>query len=91
MHSVISRLCDILNLNEPGLEEVEYMLQFLSIPSILPKLERQRVLQKHKSNDQQNTARENKRNAYKSMSPVEKQALVKKHKPKYKEMNSTKN
>ena len=76
-HSVVSRLCDILNLNEPHLDEVEYILQFLSIPSVLPKSERQRVLRKHKSNDQQNTVRENKRNDYKSKSTVEKQALLK--------------
>ena len=54
-HSFVSRLCDILNLNEPDLDEVEYILQFLSIPSELSKLERQRILQKHKSHDQLNT------------------------------------
>ena len=43
-HSVVSRLRDILNLNEPDLDRVEYILQFLSIPSVLSKLERQRVL-----------------------------------------------
>ena len=37
LHSVVGRLCDILNLNEPDLDDVEYMLQFLSIPSVLPK------------------------------------------------------
>ena len=33
--SVVSRLRDILNLNEPDLDRVEYILQFLSIPSVL--------------------------------------------------------
>ena len=86
-HSVVSRLCDILNLNEPHLDEVEYILQFLSIPSVLPKSERQRVLRKHKSNDQQNTVRENKRNDYKSKSTVEKQALLKRLELKYEQMD----
>ena len=86
-HSVVSRLCDILNLNEPHLDEVEYILQFLSIPSVLPKSERQRVLRKHKSNDQQNTVRENKRNDYKSKSTVEKQALLKRLELKYDQMD----
>ena len=80
-HSVVGRLCDILNLNEPDLDKVEYILQFLSIPSVLPKLERQRVLRKHKSNDQQNTVRENKRNNYKSMSPVQKQLKLQRNEP----------
>ena len=100
-HSVVGRLCDILNLNEPDLEKVVYILQFLSIPSVLPKLERQRVLRKHKSNDQQNTVRENKRNNYKSMSfvqkqlkykeinPIKKQALFKKLEIKYHQMDPT--
>ena len=89
-HSVVDRLCDILNLNEPDLDEVEYILQFLSIPSVLTKLERKTVLQKHKSHNQQNMIREKQRNDYKSMSPVEKQALVKKHELKYKEINPIK-
>ena len=58
MHSVVGRLCDVLNLNEPDLDKVEYILQFLSIPTVLTNLERQRVLRKHKSHDQQNTVRE---------------------------------
>ena len=61
-NSVVDRLCDVLNLNEPDLKEAKYVLQFLSIPCVLPELERHRVKRKHKSNDQLNTARENKRN-----------------------------
>ena len=86
-HSVVGRLCDILNLNEPHLDEVEYILQFLSISSVLPKSERQRVLRKYKSNDQQNTVHENKRNNYKSKSTVEKQALLKRLELKYDQMD----
>ena len=89
-HSVVGRLCDILNLNKPDLDEVEYVFQFLSIPSVLTNLERQTVLRKHKSHNQQNMICENKRNDYKSMRPVEKQALVKKHELKYREMNPIK-
>ena len=87
LHSVVGRLCDILNLNEPHLDEVEYILQFLAIPSVLPKPERQKVLRKHKSNDEQNTVRENKRNDYKSKSTVEKQALLKRLELKYDQMD----
>ena len=87
LHSVVGRLCDILNLNEPRLDEVEYILQFLTIPSVLSKSERQRVLRKHKSNDEQNTVRENKRNDYKSKSTVVKQALLKRLELKYDQMN----
>ena len=83
-NSVVDRLCDVLNLNEPDLKEAKYVLQFLSIPCVLPELERHRVLRKHKSNDQLNTTRESKRNIYKSMS------LVKKHELKYKEMDPIK-
>ena len=34
-----------------------------------------RILRKHKSNDQQNTIRENERHNYKSMSPLKKETL----------------
>ena len=59
--------------------------QFLSIPCTLEKLERRRILRKHKSNDQKNMVRENKKNNYKSMSPVKKQALLENLELKYKE------
>ena len=84
-HSVVGRLCDVLNLNEPDLHEAKYIIQFLSIPCTLEKLERRRILRKHKSNDQKNMVRENKKNNYKSMSPVKKQALLENLELKYKE------
>ena len=89
-NSVVGRLCDVLNLNEPDLDEAKYVLQFLAVPCVLAKLERQRVLRKHKSNDQQNKVLENQRNNYKSMNPVKKQALFKKQELRYKEMNPIK-
>ena len=89
-NSVVDRLCDILNLNEPDVDEAEYILQFLSIPCALAKLERQRILRKHKSNAQKNTIRENERNNYESMSPVKKQGLFKRKKLKYEEMTPIK-
>ena len=89
-NSIIGRLCDVLNLNEPDLDEAKYVLQFLAVPCVLAKLERQRVLRKHKSNDQQNKVLKNQRNNYKSMNPVKKQALFKKQELKYKEINPIK-
>ena len=75
----MGRLCDILNLNATDIDQADYILQFLSVPCTLEKLERQRILRKHKSNNQQNTVLENReRNNYMSMSPAKKQAFVKK-------------
>ena len=86
-YSVVDRLCDILNLNEPDADEAKYILHFLSIPCVLANLERQRILRKRKSNDQQNTIHENERHNYKSMSPLKKQTVFNKKELKYKEMN----
>ena len=46
-----------------------------------------RILRKHKSNDQQNTIRENERHNYKSMSPLKKETLLNRKELKYKEMD----
>ena len=89
-HSVVGRLCDVLNLNEPDLTEAKYIIQFLSIPCTLAKLERQRVLRKHKPNDQKKTVRENKSNNYRSMTPIKRKALLENLELKYKEMNPIK-
>ena len=89
-HCVVGRLCDVLNLNEPDLHEAKYIIQFLSIPCTLAKLERRRILRKHKSNDQKNRVRENKKNNYKSMSPAKKLALLENLELKYKEQNPMK-
>ena len=89
-YSVVGRLCDILNLNEPDVNEAKYTLQFLSIPCVLANSERQRILRKHKSNDQQNTIRENERNNYKELNPSKKQALLENLQLRYKEMGPIK-
>ena len=83
-HSVVGRLCDVLNLNKPDLDEAKYIIQFLSI------FEKQRILRKHNSNDQKNMVGENKKNNYSSMSPVKKQALLENLELKYKEQNPIK-
>ena len=71
-HSVVGRLCDVLNLNETDLDETKYVIQFLSIPCTLAKLEKRRILRKHKSNDPKTMVRANEKNNYKSMAPVKK-------------------
>ena len=86
----MGRLCDILNLNATDTDQADYILQFLSVPCTLEKLERQRILRKHKSNDQQNTVLENQRNNYMSMSPAKKQAFVKKRELMYKKLDPVK-
>ena len=89
-HSVVGRLYDVLKLNEPDLDEAKYIIQFLSIPCTLAKLEKQRIRRKHKSNDQKNMVRKNNKNNYNSMSPVKKQALHEKQAMVYKAMDSSK-
>ena len=40
-HSVVARFCDVLNFNDPDLQEVKYIIQFLSSSSTLEKSEKQ--------------------------------------------------
>jgi hypothetical protein len=42
-HPLVSRLCDILELTDPNIEEAEYLIQFLSCKSTLTKSEKQKV------------------------------------------------
>ncbi len=64
--SVVDTLCDYFY--EPGLNETnyDYVLQFLSNLSTLTKSEKQKVLWKHKSNEQKEKVRQNQKN-YKSI------------------------
>ena len=42
-HFVVARFCDVLDFNEPDLQEVKYIIQFLSSSSTLAKSEMQKV------------------------------------------------
>ena len=73
--SDVNRLCEYLNLNEPQLEQTEYILQFLSIPCSVTKLEKQRLLRNHKSKEQKQKKKENNKRNYKCMRPIKKKVL----------------
>ncbi len=89
-HSVVDRLCEYLNLNEPDLEKTEYMLQFLSTPCSVTRLEKQRILQNHKSNMQKEKIQETKKKNNKFMCPIKKKFLNETKVIKYKQMDPIK-
>ena len=88
--SVVDRLCEYLNLNEPDLQETEYMLQFLSIPCSVTRSEKRRILRNHKSNEQNEKIRETKKMNNKFMCPIKKKVLNESKVLKYKQMDPIK-
>ena len=99
---VVSRFCDILDLNNIEEQEVKYTLQFLSTTSTLTNIERKKVLRKHKSVKKREVVSANRRklykeilqsksaHKYKEMDTGKKHELSKKNALKYKEMDQDK-
>ena len=89
-HFVVARLCDVLDFNDPNVQEVKYIIQFLSSSSTLKKSEKQKVQRKHKSTKQSKLYKERLRNKnalkYKEMDFGKKRELSIKNSLKYKEM-----
>ncbi len=88
--SVVDRLCEYLDLNEPDLEETEYMLQFLSIPCSVTRSEKQKVLRNHKSNEQNEKIQETKKRNNKFMYTLKKKVINETKVIKYKQMDPIK-
>ena len=86
-HPLVSRFCDILELTDPNIEEVEYLIQFLSCKTTLTKSEKQKVQRKHKYTKQKEVLCENKTKIYKCMDPIKREALCNKNALKYKSLN----
>ena len=48
-HPLVSRLCDKLQLNDPNINEVNYLIHFFSCQSTLTKSEKRKAQRKHKN------------------------------------------
>ena len=93
-HFVVARLCDVLDFNDPNVQAVKYIIQFLSSSSTLKKSEKQKVQRKHKSTKQSKLYKERlcNKNAlkYKEMDSGKKRELSITNSLKYKEMERVK-